>query len=107
VDVRRAAARAGAPVALGEADRAAAELLAQTARGQLPRPALRALVADALGDERRTAPSDSARAAAPWIAASAHERGAALRDLLLLADRLPAPRVPRRGQFPRIASGRA
>lgn len=106
-EIRRAAARAGAPVAASDADAAAGTLLEELARGRAPRPMLRALLADALGDARRPTPSDSARAAAPWVAASAHERGAALRDLLLLADRLPAPRTPPRRSFPRIASGPA
>lgn len=104
-EVRRAAVRAGAPVALGDADRAAAELLAQAGRGRLPRQALQALLADALGFAHAEPPSESARAAAAWIAASARERGETLRDLLLLADRLPAPRTPTRRSFPRISSG--
>lgn len=105
--VRRAAARAGAPIAASGADAAAAELLEQLARGGAPRPMLRALLADALGGARERTPSDAARAVAPWVAASARERGAALRDLLLLADRLPAPRTPPRRGFPRIASNSA
>jgi hypothetical protein len=109
--VRRAAVRAGAPVAPSDADRAAGELLAALAHGRAPRASLRALLTDALagGDDRRPQPSDSARAAASWVAASARERGDALRDLLLLADRLPPPRTAAaaRPAFPRIASGRA
>ncbi|HEX4805331.1 MAG TPA: hypothetical protein VFU94_05475 [Conexibacter sp.] len=105
-EVRRAAARAGAPIAASDADRAAGELLGELGRGRAPRPLLRALLADALADAPRPALSDNARAAAAWVAAGAQARGDALRDLLLLADRLPAPRTPRR-PFPRIASGRA
>lgn len=107
--VRRAAVRAGAPVAPSDADRAAGELLAALAHGRTPRASLRTLVIDALaGDERRPEPSDSARAAGSWVAASASERGDALRDLLLLADRLPPPRTAAaRPTFPRIASDRA
>jgi hypothetical protein len=46
--------------------------------------------------------SDSERAAARWVAATPAERGRTLRDLLLLADRLPAPpRAPL--AFPRVA----
>lgn len=105
-EVRRAAMRAGAPIAASDADHAAGELLAALARGHAPRPLLRALLADALAGTERPALSDSARAAAPWAAASARERGEALRDLLLLADRLPAPRTPRR-PFPRISPGGA
>lgn len=101
--VRRAAVRAGAPVAASDVDRAAGELLAALAHGRAPRAPLQALLADALGG-KRAAPSDSARAAAPWVSANARERGEALRDLLLLADRLPPPRTPTRAPFPRIAS---
>jgi hypothetical protein len=49
-------------------------------------------------------PSDAARAAAPWIAATQRQRGDALRDLLLLGDRLPRPRPRERPRFPRIES---
>ncbi len=105
--VRRAAVRSGAPVAASAADRAAGELLAALAHGQAPRASLRALLADALDGATRQAPSDSARAAAGWVAASARERGEALRDLLLLADRLPPPRTRSTHAFPRIASGHA
>lgn len=105
--VRRAAARAGAPIAASDADAAAARLLEQLAGGRAPRPILRALVADALDGAEGPTPSDAARAVAPWVAASAGERGVALRDLLLLADRLPAPRTPPRRSFPRIATGPA
>jgi len=108
--VRRAAVRAGAPLAPSDADRAAGELLAALAHGRAPRAPLRALLTDALGGgKRRPQPSDSARAAASWVAASARERGDALRDLLLLAERLPPPRTATatRPAFPRIASGHA
>ena len=80
--------------------------------GRRPRPVLARLLADALqvaqgaspdrprGSTARDAPSDGARAAAAWIAASAQSRGDALRDLLLLADRLPARAAPSRRQLP-------
>ncbi len=102
--VHRAALRAGAPVAIPAADRAAGELLAELSAGRKPRAALRRLLADALGNESEAATSDSARAAAGWVAASPRERGATLHDLLLLADRLPSRRAPERPRFPRIAS---
>jgi hypothetical protein len=106
-DVRRAAVRAGAPVPPSDADRAAGELLAALSHGRVPRASLRTLLADALGVPGQNAPSDSARAAASWVATSARERGEALRDLLLLADRLPPPRTSDRPSFPRVASGPA
>jgi hypothetical protein len=82
--------RAGASVAPAPADGAAAELLSGLARGERPRgPLLRVLAAE-LGSRNAQA-SDSELAAARWVAADAAERGRALRDLLLLADRLPAP----------------
>lgn len=111
-ELRRAALRAGAPVAGGSADRAAGELLAELAGGRRPRPGLRALLLDALADKRPGAPgtSDSARAAARWASATPRERGETLRDLLLLADHLPPRRrtaSPRRSaspRFPRVRS---
>jgi hypothetical protein len=57
----------------------------------------------ALQDERGGT-SDSARSAAGWIAATSRQRGEALRDLLLLADRLPRGRAAERPRFPRIES---
>jgi len=98
-EIRRLAYRAGAPVAESDAERAARGLLAGLAAGKRPRRALRRLLSDALEADNEPA-SDAARAAAAWLAADAAERGAALRDLLLLADRLPAPRRPATLSFP-------
>jgi len=104
-ELRRAARRAGAPVALPAADEAAAILLDELAAGREPRPALARALAEALPRPRpRARASDAQRAVAPWIRASLEERGEALRDLLLLADRIP-PRRRRRGpRFPRVAT---
>jgi len=102
-DLRRAALRVGAPVAAPAPDRAAGELLADLAAGRTLRPALRRLLLAALqGDGGDT--SDSARSAAEWIVATSRQRGEALRDLLLLADRLPPGREAGRPLFPRIES---
>jgi hypothetical protein len=102
-DLRRAAARAGAPTAPDAPDRAAGELLAELAHGRQPRGVLRRLLLAALKEESdRPAPADNARAAGAWIAATPAERGEALRDLLLLSDRLPARRAASRARFPRI-----
>jgi len=98
-EIRRLAYRAGAPVAESDAERAARGLLAGLAAGKRPRRALRRLLSDALEADDEPA-SDAARAAAAWIAADAAERGTALRDLLLLADRLPAPRRAPKLSFP-------
>jgi hypothetical protein len=102
-ELRRAARRAGAPVAAQTSDRVAGELLAQLAAGQRPRPALARMLAKKLSADA-TRPTDNAEAAAAWIAASAERRGETLRDLLLLTDYLPPPRTRKRARFPRIES---
>jgi hypothetical protein len=101
--LRRAALRVGAPVAAPASDCAAGELLADLAAGRAPRPALRRLLLAALQGEGGDT-SDSARSAAEWIVATSRQRGEALRDLLLLADRLPPGRAAERPRFPRIES---
>ncbi len=120
LELRKAALRAGAPIAAQDADRAAGELLARLATGGEPRPVLRRLLLDALGPGRtrpeRTGTSDSARSTARWITATPRERGETLRDLLLLADHLPpadpgrtarragSSGAPARPRFPRVRS---
>jgi hypothetical protein len=120
-DVRAAARRAGAPVELPAADRAAGDLLRELAAGRGPHPILRSLLADALrdgpsgprlGDPRRSHGAgadviplrslDNARAGAAWLTATPAQRGEALRDLLLLADRLPHRAGRERPRFPRL-----
>ncbi|HEY1285931.1 MAG TPA: hypothetical protein VGF04_07565 [Solirubrobacterales bacterium] len=101
--LRRAALRAGAPVAHPPADRAAQDLLRELAAGRRPRRALRRLLADSV-DEGDGGLSDAARAARLWIAASPKQRGDALRDLLLLADRLPQRRLASAPGFPGFGS---
>jgi hypothetical protein len=121
--IHAAARRAGAPIELAAADRAAADLLRELADGHEPHPILRSLLIEALradpparlGEQRREAPSsdtaedlpfessDNARASAAWLTRTPKERGAALHDLLLLADQFPSDR--RAGQdigFPRL-----
>lgn len=105
-ELREAARRAGAPVAEAPADAAASELLRRLSQGEELRPELRNLLADAVrstGAEAGT-PSDTARAAAAWLGANAAERGRALRDLLLLADRFPAGKRRARPPYPRLVS---
>jgi hypothetical protein len=102
-DLRRLARRAGAPVSVPPSDVAAGELLARLAEGRKPRPVLAKLLIDALSGETVRS-TDNAQAAAAWIAASPERRGETLRDLLLLADRLPQPRTRKRARFPRFAS---
>lgn len=120
-EIRRAAVRAGAPVPVATADRAAGELLAELAAGREPRMPLGRLLLDSLrhaggtgddglsdGDggrpERDGGLPDSVRAAAGWIAATPQRRGDTLRDLLLLADRLPHRRRPPSLGFPPLHS---
>jgi hypothetical protein len=102
-ELRRAAARAGAPIAVDAPDRAAVDLLSELASGHAPRPVLKRLLLEALRGGPRE-PSSGAQAAAMWIAATPRERGEALRDLLLLTDRLPPGRAPGgRLSFPRLS----
>jgi len=91
-DLVSIARRVGAPLATSAADEAAIRLLRDLESGSGPRPALRRLLAERLDEQRQ--PSDTISSAAQWIGASTEERGAALRDLLLLADALPAPQRP-------------
>lgn len=123
-DVRDAAHRAGAPVDLATADRAAGDLLRELADGHAPHPILRTLLIDALqegpparlGETRKTwqetreeagVPQleelDNARASAAWLTRTPAERGATLEDLLMLADALPHDRrVGEPLRFPRL-----
>ena|SRR6202035_623964 len=102
-ELRKAARRAGAPVAAAASDRAAGDLLSQLAAGHRPRPLLARLLAKALSADGGQ-PTDNAEAAAAWIASSPERRGETLRDLLLLVDHLPRARAPERARFPRISS---
>jgi hypothetical protein len=95
VDVQalvQSARRAGARVSVGASpvDLAARTLLGELRAGHRPSPALAAALADAVEPDVEV--SDAVRGAAAWSGASLAERGEALRDLLLLADRLPVPR---------------
>lgn len=96
-----AALRAGAPIEPSPADAAAAALLAELAHGRCPKPPLARALAEQLGESGEL--SDSVRAAAQWAGRSAAERGEALRDLLLLADALPAVKRRRKLDYPRLA----
>lgn len=101
--LRQTARRAGAPVAAPTCDRAAGELIAELTAGRRPRPELARLLIDALQSDATT-PSDHTSAASIWIGASPQKRGEALRDLLLLVDRLPYRERKQRARFPRIES---
>jgi hypothetical protein len=111
-DLREAAMRAGAPVAVPPVDDSARETLRRMANGEQLDPMLRRLLVDALSRENNsdqaadpsTTVSDSARAATAWIGASLTQRGEALRDLLELADALPLRIPPMEIAFPRLRS---
>lgn len=100
-ELRRAALRAGAPVAVPPIDRAAQQLIHELSRGGKPRRGLRRLLASSI-DSRDAGLSDAARAVQEWIGVSPGERGETLRELLLLADALPQSRRPDQIAFPRL-----
>lgn len=110
--IRNAALRAGAPVAPRPIDEATQTTLRLLARGERPSPMLRKLLRSFLGEEGHdtptdvtaSAPSAAARSAAEWIGTGVEERGAALNDLLLLADALPARARSPEIEFPRIST---
>ena len=101
-ELRRIALRVGAPVATDAPDRHARGLLHEIAGGRRPRRVLARMLLDQLSMDAGPL-SDDARSVAEWVGASDAERGEALRDLLLLADALPAER---RGdlRFPPLGS---
>lgn len=100
--IRRAATRAGAPIAWDLPDAAGAELLRRLLRHrEQPAPAVKRLLLAALGGSVEI--TDAERQAAEWIGATTTERGETLVDLLSLADALPSRRS---GEltFPRLVS---
>lgn len=109
-ELRRAARRAGAPVAREPVEQAARELIAEMARGRRLDPTVRQILLELLQRGYRENPkpspaNEAARAVSLWMAATPEERGRALFDLLLLADALPSG--GRRGKplnFPRLDS---
>jgi hypothetical protein len=106
--IRRRAAELGAPEGGSPAQSAGRRLLTELGRGRRPSPAVARLLTrglDAAGQERSPAPgAESLAGALGWIDATPDARGRALRELLLLVDRLPARTRGRRPRFPRIAS---
>lgn len=103
LDVRRAAAKAGAPVAPSAADAAAIGLFEALQNGDSPRPALWRLMAEHV--PRGLQPlSAEGRAAAEWLSSTPEQRGEALVDLLSLADALPQRRRRSQLRFPRLES---
>lgn len=110
-ELRRAARRAGAPVARPPIEQAAREVIAELARGRRLDPTLRQILVELLQKGYResgdSAPaSEAARSVAVWMSATPEERGRALVDLLLLADALPSGgRKGKPLRFPRLDSG--
>jgi len=109
-ELRRAAQRAGAPVARPPIEQAARELIAELARGRRLDPTLRQILTELLEKgyretEDSSPANEAARSVAIWMAATPEERGRALVDLLLLADALPSgSRLGKPLQFPRLNS---
>jgi hypothetical protein len=107
-ELRRAARRAGAPVAGRPIDRAARELIAELGKGRRLDPTLRHILIDLLQANRQDRPeisaSDPGPSVAAWMAATPEERGNALVDLLLLADALPPRRKKGPLRFPPLNS---
>lgn len=109
-ELRRAARRAGAPVARPPIEQAARELIAELAKGNRVDPGLRQILIELLErgyqeDARPSPANEAARSVAIWMAATPKERGRALFDLLLLADALPSDgRKGKPLRFPRLHS---
>jgi hypothetical protein len=109
-DLRRAARRAGAPVARPTIEQAARELIAELAHGRRLDPTLRQILVEMLQrgyreDDEASPANEAARSVALWMAATQEERGRALVDLLLLADALPSHgRKGKPLRFPRLDS---
>ena len=100
--LRAAVRRAGGTVVEAPVDVAAARLYRELAVGARPRRALVRLIASEL--RLSDQPTDAERAAGAWLTSSLEERGHALRDLLALTDRLPAPKRPAVLRFPRLVA---
>lgn len=102
-DVRRAARRAGVPFERNPADALAEELVRRISHGQNLRPGLARLLRDRLEESVVSGRIDESLG--EWIGASSEERGAALVDLLGLADHLPKSR-PSPLEFPGLSRAR-
>ena len=98
--VRAAARRVGAPVVGDPVEQRARALLADLEAGHEVAPVLAALLRERLTSTAEL--DDNIEAVVPWIGATPAQRGAALRDLLGLADRIPTRERPPLA-FPRLA----
>jgi len=102
------AAALGVPVSERRQNRAARELLAELRRGEPLDPTLAALLREALDALPAAAPPARFADVAEWVGATAEERGAAVRDLVRVADRIVQSRETRRTRraaaYPRFSS---
>ena len=100
-----AAKRAGAKVPRPPADESAVRLIDALEQGEELGLAIERLLRDRLShaDRQQDRPAtDAERSAAAWLGRSLAERGEALWNLLLLADRLPSPKRSDLVEFPPI-----
>lgn len=104
--LRRRATELGAPEGGSAAQSAGRRLLAELGRGRRPSPAVVRLLTRGLDSAERNEQggAEGLAGALGWIDATPDARGRALRELLLLVDRLPTRSRSRRPRFPRIAS---
>jgi len=104
------AAQLGVATTERREDRAARELLALLRGGAAIDPVLVTLLRDALAQAESAPVPERLAEVAEWVGASAARRGAALRDLLRLSDRIVrsrgAVRSRPKGAFPRFSSRR-
>ena len=105
--LRGRAVELGAPEAGSAAQSAGRRLLTELSRGRRPSPVMTRLLARGLdaagpGDEQHS--GEALAGALDWLDATPDTRGRALRELLLLTDRLPVHVRGRALRFPRIAS---
>lgn len=99
--VRAAARRVGAPVAAADpVEQRARALLADLDAGHTIPPVLAALLRERLVSSAVV--DDNIEAVVPWIGATTAQRGAALHDLLGVADRIPTRERPPLA-FPRLS----
>ena len=102
------AAQLGVATTERREDRAARELLALLRGGAAIDPVLVTLLRDALADAESAPVPERLAEVAEWVGAPAARRGAAVRDLLRLSDRIVKARGPvrsrPRGKFPRFSS---
>ena len=105
------AAQLGVATTERREDRAAREVLALLRGGASIDPVLVTLLRDALAEAEAAPVPERLAEVAEWVGASADRRGAAVRDLMRLSDRIVKARGPLRSRpkdaFPRFSSRRS